>query len=67
MPDEKVTETLFDDITNGLTSQGWEDIGGNSDSFLIMRKGKKTLKVYSNLEKEPYDNFMVRLTNDLNA
>ncbi len=34
---------LFKDIVNGLKSQGYLDIGGNDDCFLIMKNKKGNL------------------------
>jgi hypothetical protein len=50
---------LFKDITIGLTTQGWKDAGGNDDTFLILNKPGKTIKVFADNYEEPR-HFIVR-------
>ena len=52
-------KNLFTDITLGLVSQGWKIQGGNHDTFLILTKNKKVIKVFAdNYEKPNY--FIIR-------
>lgn len=38
---------LFQDVVKGLINQGYVDVGGNDDSFLIMRNPQgKVLKLF---------------------
>jgi len=37
---------LWLDIVAGLKKEGWKSTGGNHDSFLILRKKEKIIKVF---------------------
>ena len=50
---------LFQDITQGLTSQGWRVNGGNYDTFLILSKDDDVIKVYADNYEKP-NHFVVR-------
>jgi hypothetical protein len=50
---------LFKDITIGLTTQGWRILGGNDDTFLILQKPGKTIKVFADNYEKP-NHFIVR-------
>ena len=50
---------LFSDLVNGLKSQGWGDWGGNDDTFLIMKKGQDTIKIFADNYDKP-NHFIVR-------
>ena len=50
---------LFKDITVGLTLRGWKVLGGNDDTFLILRKPSKTIKVFADNYEKP-NHFVVR-------
>lgn len=50
---------LFKDITTGLTTQGWKILGGNDNTFLILQKGKESIKVFADNYLKP-NHFIVR-------
>jgi len=50
---------LFEDITQGLVSGGWRIRGGNDDTFLILIKDGKTIKVFADNYDKP-NHFIVR-------
>ena len=50
---------LFRDITTGLVTQGWTMVGGNDDTFLILQKPGKTIKVFADNYDKP-NHFIVR-------
>ncbi len=55
---------LWLDITAGLRKEGWKNVGGNYNSFLIMRKNNKNIKIfirdYKKLHEEDINHIVVR-------
>ena len=55
---------LWLDIVAGLKKEGWQTVGGNYTSFLIMHKEGRTIKVflqdYKKLHKEDINCVIVR-------
>jgi len=44
---------LFVDITTGLALRKWKVKGGSDNKFLILEKGRLTIKVFANDYKSP--------------
>jgi len=50
---------LFEDITKGLVKQGYKIHGGNYDTFLMLSKNKRIIKVFADDYEQP-NHFIVR-------
>jgi len=47
---------LWLDVVAGLKKEGWMSAGGNYTSWLMLRKGDKTIKVYLKDYKKVHEN-----------
>ncbi len=50
---------LLKALIQGFYSQGYEDLGGNADTYIVMRKDDNFVNIKANDNKEPHQSFVV--------